>query len=359
MSIESFNNPQIIPHLEQSVEHTVFSCSWVPCSTRFVTLGSTLRGEGVLQVYNMGMKELTKISEAKFPKSLKCGTFNASSLEDRHFTVADFEGTVRLFDLEDVSKPLRTFRAHDDLINAVDGVGGLGGGIGAPEIATASRDGSVKVWDPRVKDRPVACIQPRAGDKRHDAWCVAFGDCHSASDRVLAAGYDNGDVKMFDLRSMSLAWETQVPNGVCSLQFDRPDIEMNKLVACGLEGRFHVWDLRTKNPKKGFATLSNKCEKATLWNVAHLPQNRDLFMVTGGNGSVSLWKYDYPEKRVKETKENGKEGVMGAVKKLQEHQIGDQPVSCFSWSRDKSGLGLCTSFDQKVKVVIVTKLNKV
>ena len=29
----------------------------------------------------------------------------------------------------------------------------------------------------------------------------------------MAAGYDNGDLKLFDLRTMSLRWETHLPNG--------------------------------------------------------------------------------------------------------------------------------------------------
>ena len=29
----------------------------------------------------------------------------------------------------------------------------------------------------------------------------------------------------------------------------------------------------------------------------HLPQNRDVFMTTGGNGSLELWKYSYPTQR--------------------------------------------------------------
>lgn len=30
----------------------------------------------------------------------------------------------------------------------------------------------------------------------------------------MCAGYDNGDIKMFDLKTMSLRWETNVKNGV-------------------------------------------------------------------------------------------------------------------------------------------------
>lgn len=47
----------------------------------------------------------------------------------------------------------------------------------------------------------------------------------------MAAGFDNGDVKLFDLRTQTLRWETNVSNGVTGLDFDRNDIEMNKVIA--------------------------------------------------------------------------------------------------------------------------------
>lgn len=33
-----------------------------------------------------------------------------------------------------------------------------------------------------------------------DCWSVCLGNAHSAQERVFAAGYDNGDIKIFDLR---------------------------------------------------------------------------------------------------------------------------------------------------------------
>lgn len=35
--------------------------------------------------------------------------------------------------------------------------------------------GSVKVWDPRQKDKPVANMAPAEGEEGRDCWCVAFG----------------------------------------------------------------------------------------------------------------------------------------------------------------------------------------
>lgn len=45
---------------------------------------------------------------------------------------------------------------------------------------------------------------------------------------------------------------------VCCVEFDRKDINMNKLVATSLEGKFHVFDMRTQHPTKGFASVSEK-----------------------------------------------------------------------------------------------------
>ena len=44
-------------------------------------------------------------------------------------------------DLERVEVPVYSVKAHSEIINAIDAIGGLGIGGGAPEIVTGSRDG--------------------------------------------------------------------------------------------------------------------------------------------------------------------------------------------------------------------------
>lgn len=351
-----FTKPQIIPHLAKNVDFTLFDCDWIPCSARFIVVGSKLDGRGSIQVYSLGPKDLQLQSESVAPKALKCSTFGATSLQERHLATGDFGGSLNVWDLENLSQPIFDVRAHEDLINAIDGIGGLEIGAGAPELATASRDGTVKVWDIRIKEKPVACIQPSNPEGKMDAWSVAFGNSFSDADRVVVSGYDNGDIKMIDLRTMGVRWETEVSLGICSLQFDRSDIEMNKLIATSLEGRIHLWDLRTFNPKSGFSRLDVVHEKATLWQGVHLPQNREVVITGGGNGELALWKYSYPDKRSAEGPD-GVEGVVGNLEMIQDCHLGEQPISSISWSRDKIGLGLCTSFDQNIRTFIVTKLN--
>lgn len=87
---------------------------------------------------------------------------------------------------------------------------------------------------------------------------INVGNSYNDEERCVAAGYDNGDVKLFDLRNMSLRWETNVRNGVCAIEFDRRDIKMNKLVVAGLESQYRLFDVRTQHPTQGFAYLTEK-----------------------------------------------------------------------------------------------------
>lgn len=156
---------------------------------------------------------------------------------------------------------------------------------------------------------------------------------------------------------MKLRWQTNLKNGVCCVQFDRKDIDMNKLVATTLEGRLHVFDMRTQHATAGFTSLAEKAHASTVWSVRHLPSNRDVFMTTGGTGSLNLWQYHYPDKRFVDNEDSGRKGVVGTLELLQNITLSTQPISSFDWSTDKPGLAVCTAFDQTLRVLIVTKLN--
>lgn len=256
----------------------------------------------------------------------------------------------------------------------MDAIGGGSSFCGSKEIVTGSRDGSVKVWDPRQKDDPVAHISSKPKNNEikdvRDCWAVTFGDSFNSSERAVCSGYDNGDVKLFDLRKMALRWETTCKNGICSLQFDRKDIQMNKLAVTTLEGGLHVYDMRTEHPTKGFSFCSEKNAgqslgsngvisgaKATVWCVKHLPQNRDIFITGGGTGSVRIWNYKYPDKRYQENSDGTKLGVAGNLEMLAATGISQQPVNCIDWCAERIGLAVCGAFDQTLRVLINTNLN--
>lgn len=94
-------------------------------------------------------------------------------------------GRVTAWDVNTL-EPITSFKGHDQIINAIDGCGGLSLGCGPPELVTASRDGievsslfyslgSIKIWDLRQGDSPVAVLAPAEGQPIIDPWTVCFG----------------------------------------------------------------------------------------------------------------------------------------------------------------------------------------
>ena len=52
--------------------------------------------------------------------------------------------------LESAELPVYSVKAHKEIINCLDGVGGAGIGEGAPEIVTGSRDGTLTNSGPLI-----------------------------------------------------------------------------------------------------------------------------------------------------------------------------------------------------------------
>lgn len=351
------SKPQIIEHATLAVNFTPFAVRWVPASARLVAVGSHPRGSGTVRVLALEKGRLVDKAEHETKAGVKCATFNASAFEQRQVAVGDYAGGVSLYDLERLEKPAWSVPdAHSGMVNCVDGCGGLNVGGGAPELVTGSRDGTVRVWDPRQRE-PVAALEPAEGEKARDCWAVAFGNSFNDDERVVAAGYDNGDVKVLDLRMRSLLWEANVGNGVVGLEFDRRDIPLNKMAVTGLESAFRVYDMRTRHDEEGYAHVDQSAHKSTVWGARFLPQNRDVFMTAGGNGSVAAWRYEYPDKRSVKDKETGKErGVPGTVHQVQSKKLSDQPIVSLDWNADKKGLFAAAALDQTIKVGLVTGL---
>ncbi|WIA34433.1 hypothetical protein OEZ86_012767 [Tetradesmus obliquus] len=351
--------PQILEHLQKSLTHTVYDTKWIPGTANFVAVGQHARGTGCLQVYQLEGTDAVVARSIEGQAGFKCSHFGAGRVSEPRLAVGTFDGKLQLWDLEQPKEPLLDVQAHASIVNAIDAFGGQSYGYGPPELVTCGRDGCVRVWDVRQHDAPVAAFEPANSNNVRDCWCVAIGNSYDDQERCVLAGYDNGDVKMFDLRMNKLRWEMNVKNGVCGVQFDRRDIPMNKFVVTCLESQFHVFDARTQHPQKGFASVSQSISTgSTLWGAHHMPQNRDAVMLAAGDGSLSLWKYQYPDQR-KVKDQDGKElGVAGSVQQLAQRSLSSQPVNSFDWSPDKQGLFVCSALDQCLRVGFVTKLHK-
>lgn len=361
--MDTSNSPQLIEHLSHSVNYTPFDARWVPCSAKLTVCGSTAKGSGILQLYeldpNNSVNSLKLLSSIETKTGLKCSTFGASLYEQRQLATGNLTGELAVYDIDTLSTnstPTFSVQAHKGLINSIDGIGGLNIGSGAPELVTGGRDGCVRIWDIR-QSTPVAALEPAESTTSRDCWCVSFGNSYNDSNRVVVSGYDNGDIKLFCLRTNKLLWESNVNNGIVGLQFDRKDIEMNKLIVTTLESKFRLYDMRTYHPTKQYSYLTQSAHQSTVWLARHLPQNRDCWLTTGGNGTLNLYKYYYPDQRSrKDPDDNELVGIMGRIELLNSKKFSDQPIVSLDWSNEKLGLTVMTALDQTIKIGIVTKL---
>jgi WD repeat-containing protein 92 len=82
--MDTTDAPQIIEHIHKSLTFTAYLTRWVPCSARFVVAGISPKAKGIMQVYELDRGDLKLVDEREKPAGIKCATFGASSLEDRH-----------------------------------------------------------------------------------------------------------------------------------------------------------------------------------------------------------------------------------------------------------------------------------
>ena len=346
---------QIIEHARKPLMFTAFDAKWIPVSASIVAVGHYPNNQGAISVFKLADGELQTTCELKKPLPLKCCTFGHSPAELRHLATGDFQGNLQIWDAEkglDAAEPLgQAKKAHDSIINAIDGALH----DGPPEICTGSRDGTVKVWDARQLNKAVVALNPADKGRARDCWTVKFGGSTGPDDRMVAAGYDNGDVKLFDLRTRKMLHEFNCSNGVCDLEFDRQDVEINKLIVSSLEGRIRAYDLRTLHPTLGYAYVEDRVSSGTIWATKALPQNRDVFM-SGGAGELTLHRYLYPPERSVGDEHGVKKGVAGTIDELNKAKLGEQPINAVDWNKHREGLLCCAGFDQTIRVMIVTKL---
>lgn len=57
----------------------------------------------------------------------------------------DYGGNLIIYDIE-TGKEKFNVKAHTQIINCIDGIGGKGPEYGAPEIVTGSRDGYLRIY---------------------------------------------------------------------------------------------------------------------------------------------------------------------------------------------------------------------
>jgi hypothetical protein len=88
-TMDTTDAPQIIEHINKQINYTPYDNKWVPFSKRFVAMGIHPNAKGALQVYELNKGELELVVDVTKPNGIKCGTFGASSIEERHLATGN------------------------------------------------------------------------------------------------------------------------------------------------------------------------------------------------------------------------------------------------------------------------------
>lgn len=63
------DKPQIILHVQKPVSYTLYEARWIPCSAKFVSLGSYARGTGAFQIYEVTHGDVKVIQDVSIRPS--------------------------------------------------------------------------------------------------------------------------------------------------------------------------------------------------------------------------------------------------------------------------------------------------
>lgn len=95
--MEALQKPQIICHVEKSLNYCVNDVKWIPASAKFVTLGGKPNGTGIIEIFALDGEGIQKADEFCKKEQFKCGTFDASSLRARHLATGDYTGRLQVW----------------------------------------------------------------------------------------------------------------------------------------------------------------------------------------------------------------------------------------------------------------------
>ncbi|KAG2235856.1 hypothetical protein INT48_003968 [Thamnidium elegans] len=303
--------------VKQDLSFTPYDTKWIPCSSTLCTVGATSNGTGKIAVYGLGDKRLELKRETETNSAVRCGTVTEQA---RNFATGDFDGQLQIWDLQRFDIPLTSFKAHESIINTIDS---LNQASEPQELVTGSRDGCIKVWDMRQPEKAVLTVKSKQSSK--DIWAVAYGQLKGH--KVIAVGYEDGDIKLFNVNNSQYLWETKVKDGVCSVDFVNDTLRVGTL-----SGAFII------DVYSGKITELMCSQDTTLWSVRHIPQQPNYFTVAGGDGNLFTFDQTSPDKPID-------------TLNLSKH-----PVISLDWHKDKKGLFACSSLDQTIKIGMIQNI---
>jgi WD40 repeat protein len=196
----------------------------------------------------------------------------------------DYPSTTPITALQDILDNIQEWNQLEGHQDAINGINVSGNG---QMIATASRDGTAKLWD--IYGKVIATLSGHRGD----VYSVSF----SPDGKYLATASKDGTAKLWDIHGKAIATLKGHQGDVYSVSFSK---NSQTIVTASRDGTAKLWDLKGKHlltvvghkddiysarfspDGQHFATAS-KDETAKLWDL----QGNLLQTFTGHQGAVN------------------------------------------------------------------------
>ncbi len=137
---------EIATYINYPTDFHIFDTKWLPSyPTKFVTVGSTSKStpRGFIQISQLNNDQLDVIKIIEKKSAFRCASFGATVRNAASLSLGNFHGNFQIFDAERLDFPVYDVKAHDGIVNCLDG---MGDGEGA-EIVTGGQDGCIKVMN--------------------------------------------------------------------------------------------------------------------------------------------------------------------------------------------------------------------
>lgn len=134
-----------------------------------------------------------------------------------------------------------------------------------------------------------------------------MANSYDSNERFVMGAYANGDLNIFDLRTLKAVVKYNTDHPVCCIEARNKYGKLQNLVCGARQGNLQIYDFdenlnlnlrhktiesRLKRPVLRDPEIQNeKVTLTTIWCVRHLPQNRNIFATCDGSGFIRLWNH--------------------------------------------------------------------
>jgi WD40 repeat protein len=155
-------------------------------------------------------------------------------------------------------------------------------------LATASKAGMIKLWEIK-KDNSTINAQTLSEFKGHQGSIVSFRfRVNKGELELTTAGKSDGIVRFWKvIKKSSFLKLDGHQKPIHSVRYN--PVNNNEIATASDDGTFRVWDISTKPPKPLRSTVSNYDNNTKLKSIRFSP-NGERIVTAGSDGNVKLWR---------------------------------------------------------------------